>query len=270
MSHPESTRPTLSADISEEAIEEALAAVEGRAGAAPDNAAVEIPVEAEAAPADGAGAEEEEVADPAAEIASLRAALEERDWLLEEAASRNQQMMQRLQEANDLRLRAVADLDNYKKRAAREREELQKFAIEKLLVELLPVLDNLDRALESARPEMPLEGFVEGVRMNRRLFEETLAKFGVQPFSAVGEEFDPRYHEAIQTVESHEHPANVVVRELVRGYRLHDRLVRPALVVVSSGPGPAAAEEPAAVEGAEADEARRAEEAGPGEQPAQD
>jgi len=216
------TKHPLQVDISEEAINEALRAVEGHAEAGraePAEPAVEVEVEGEDA---------------------LRAELALKDRLLEEAAERTQQLMQRLQEANDLRLRAIADLDNYKKRAAREREEVQRFGIEKLLTELLPVLDNLDRALETATTGQSndFDSFVEGVRMNRRLFEDTLARFGVKGFSAVGETFDPRFHEALQQVESAEHPANVVVQEVVRGYTLHDRLVRPAMVIVSAGPGP--------------------------------
>jgi len=220
---PNSENPSkhsLQVDISEDAIAEALRAVEGN-DVQPDEAAVTVEVDG------GAG-----------DDAALRAELELKSRLLEQSAERMQQMMQRLQEANELRLRAVADLENYKKRAAREREEVQKFGVEKLLTELLPVLDNLDRALEAAGKTQDLPSFVEGVKMNRRLFEETLGRFGVQPFSAVGKPFDPHFHEALQQVESTEHPANVVVSEMVRGYMLHDRLVRPALVAVSAGPGP--------------------------------
>jgi len=216
---------SFQADISEEAINEALRAVEGHAPQADvDGIAVEV-----------GSAEGED------SIESLRAQLREKELLLEESIARAQQMAQRLAEANEIRLRAAADLENYKKRAAREREEVQKFGIEKLLGELLPVLDNLDRALEASEAGGDLGSFTEGVRMNRRIFEDTLGKFGVKGFSAVGEAFDPRFHEAIQQIESAEYPANVVVKELVRGYTLHERLARPALVVVSSGPGPAAA-----------------------------
>lgn len=234
---PNSENPSkhsLQVDISEDAIAEALAAVE--TNAAPGEAGVELEVE-------GAPAAE-------GELAVLREELALKDRLLEQSAERMQQAMQRLQEANDLRLRAIADLDNYKKRAAREREEVQKFGIEKVLTELLPVLDNLDRALDAAGQTSDLPSFVDGVKMNRRLFEEVLGKFGVQAFSAVGKTFDPHFHEALQQVESNEHPANVVVYEMVRGYMLHDRLVRPALVAVSSGPGPSQTEPGGEVGGA--------------------
>src|SRR5690606_11050995 len=122
---PNSENPSkhsLQVDISEDAIAEALAAVE--TNAAPGEAGVELEVEGVPA-AEG-------------ELAVLREELALKDRLLEQSAERMQQAMQRLQEANDLRLRAIADLDNYKKRPAREREEVQKFGIEKVLTELLP------------------------------------------------------------------------------------------------------------------------------------
>lgn len=221
---------SFQADISEEAINEALRAVEGHAPMAEETVTVEVA----AAPAP---------VNEAPSIDALRAELQVKEQLLEESIARAQQMAQRLSEANEQRLRALADLENYKKRAAREREEVQKFGIEKLLGELVPVLDNLDRAIEASAAGGDLASFADGVRMNRRIFEDTLGKFGVKGFSAVGEPFDPRFHEAIQQVESTEFAANVVVSEVVRGYTLHDRLVRPALVVVSRGPGPAPAPE---------------------------
>src|SRR5690606_33166602 len=133
--------------------------------------------------------------------------------------------------------RQAADFDNARKRALREKEEGQRFAIEKLLRELVPVLDNFDRALEHAENTVDLKTFAQGVAMTQKHFVDTLAKFGVQGFQAAGELFDPNFHEAMEHVESEEHLPNVVVAELVRGYKLHDRLIRPALVSVSKGPG---------------------------------
>ncbi|HEY0839553.1 MAG TPA: nucleotide exchange factor GrpE, partial [Vulgatibacter sp.] len=214
----------FSADISDDAIQEALRAVEDREAGqasddAPDDAGIELALEADAG-----------------EVSALRAALEEKEHLLEESMQRGRETMERLQELNEKLLRQAADFDNFRKRAAREKEDLQKFAIEKLLKELVPVLDNFDRALEHASAGTDLEGFAKGVEMTRRHFEEALGRFGVKGFSAVGEAFDPRFHEAMEQVESAEHPANVVVREMVRGYLLHERLIRPALVSVSRGP----------------------------------
>ena len=223
------------ADISDDAIQEALRAVEGREAGTPQN---DEPA-ADEAPALDAGIELE-IEPEDDRVSALEAALAEKDRLLEESFSRGRETMERLQELNEKLLRQAADFDNMRKRAAREKEELQRFAIEKLLKELVPVLDNFDRALEHAQAGTDLEGFAQGIAMTRRSFEETLGRFGVKGFTAVGEAFDPRFHEAMEQVESAEHAANVVVREMVRGYLLHDRLIRPALVSVSRGPGPAA------------------------------
>jgi molecular chaperone GrpE len=95
------------------------------------------------------------------------------------------------------------------------------------------VLDNLDRALEHAKPGTEFESFRQGVAMTRKLFEDSLAKHGVKGFSSRGQPFDPHRHEAMQQVETDEMPPNHVHTELLRGFTLHDRLVRPALVMVS-------------------------------------
>lgn len=138
-----------------------------------------------------------------------------------------------LSEERDLRLRALADLDNFRKRVAREREQLQRAGAEELMRDLLPVLDNMDRAL-GALPDGPL-GL--GVSMTQRHLEDTLKRHGLKPFSVTpGTVFDPRVHEAITTVPSSEHPAGTVVDQALRGYLLHDRLLRPASVVVASVP----------------------------------
>jgi len=223
------------ADISEDAIQEALRAVEEREGGATP--------QQDDPPAEGGEPIEVTLEAEDDRVLALEAALDEKDRLLEESLARGRETMERLQELNDKVLRQAADFDNLRKRAAREKEDLQRFAIEKLLKELVPVLDNFDRALDHAKAGTDLESFAQGVAMTRRHFEETLGRFGVKGFTAVGEAFDPRFHEAMEQVESAEHAANVVVREMVRGYLLHDRLIRPALVSVSRGPGPAAAEE---------------------------
>ncbi|AKU92953.1 nucleotide exchange factor GrpE [Vulgatibacter incomptus] len=216
----------FSADISDDAVAEALRAVEEReTRAAPEGEILDLEPASDAA---------------AARIAELESALETNARLLEESLQRGRDSTERLQEAADRLTRMAADFDNFRKRSQREKEEAQRFGIERLLRDLVPVLDNFDRALEHAGGGADLASFSQGVSMTRRLFEETLGRFGVQSFSAVGKEFDPRLHEAMEQVESGEHPANVVAREHMRGYLLHDRLVRAALVSVSRGPGPAA------------------------------
>jgi molecular chaperone GrpE len=127
----------------------------------------------------------------------------------------------------------VADLENYRKRAQREREEVQKFGIERVVKDLLPVVDNLDRALAAAPEGDPLAG---GVKLVLKVLEEALARHGVQTFRALGETFDPRRHEAIMTVATAEQPPGTIVLEHGRGFSLHDRLIRPALVGVAAAP----------------------------------
>jgi molecular chaperone GrpE len=130
--------------------------------------------------------------------------------------------------------RVSADFENYKKRVGREKDDAIKFGNEKLMKELLPVLDNMKRALQSA----PAEGgsFVDGVRLVAKTFEDGLAKFGVQGFDSQGFTFDPQKHEAVGARPDANVPAQHVCEEYQRGYMLHDRLLRPALVIVSSGP----------------------------------
>jgi molecular chaperone GrpE len=146
----------------------------------------------------------------------------------------------------DLYLRARADLENYRKRAQREKEDGIRFANESILREILPVLDNLERAVEHARKgNGNAEGLLQGVEMTLSQFHKALQKFGVTPFSSVGEPFDPSRHEAMGQIESTEHPPNTVAQELQKGCLLNDRLLRPALVMVAKAP---AAKEPSASE----------------------
>jgi molecular chaperone GrpE len=146
------------------------------------------------------------------------------------------ELEERLKESHERALRAAADLENFKKRAQKEKEEVQKFGAERLLKDLLPVLDNLDRALEAAQRSTDFESFRTGVEMTRKSFESALGKHGVKAFSAVGQPFDPRVHEAMQQVETTEVPEGHVAYEAVRGYTLNERLMRPALVVVARAP----------------------------------
>jgi molecular chaperone GrpE len=127
----------------------------------------------------------------------------------------------------------VADLENYRKRAQKEREEVQKFGVEKLVKDLLPVLDNLDRALAAAASDDPL---VAGVKLVRGTFEQTLARQGVKGFSALGQPFDPARHEALMQVPSADAEPGTVVVEHARGFTLHERLLRPAMVGVAVAP----------------------------------
>jgi molecular chaperone GrpE len=133
---------------------------------------------------------------------------------------------------------AKTDLEDYKKRARKEKEELQRFGVEKLLHDVLPVADNLDRALEHARTDADFEALRKGLQMTKKLLKEALAKNGVESFSAAGKLFDPQFHEAIQQVESANMAPHHVLSEVLCGYLLNGRLARAAQVVVSKALGP--------------------------------
>ncbi len=130
-------------------------------------------------------------------------------------------------------LRASAELENYKRRVEREKSEFFKYAQESLIKALLPIVDDLERAIEHAKDEESLKALVEGVEMVLKNFHDCLAKFRVTPIKAIGERFDPNLHEAVMVKEDSEKSKNTIVSELQRGYMLDDRVIRPAMVVVS-------------------------------------
>jgi molecular chaperone GrpE len=140
-------------------------------------------------------------------------------------------------EAQDRYLRTLADFDNFRKRVGREREEWRHQAQEQVLREILPVLDNFDRAL-AAGPTGHDAGFRAGVELIHREFLKALERVGVRPFSAVGEFFDPQRHEAVGRVERADVADQTVVDETLRGYLFRDRVLRPAQVVVAVEPAP--------------------------------
>jgi molecular chaperone GrpE len=128
--------------------------------------------------------------------------------------------------------RLAADFENYKRRTRQELADRTQYANEELLRKLLPILDNLHRALDHA-PEGIDRNWFDGLRTVVRQFEDTLQAQGVSPIPAVGEKFDPSKHEAIAREETDEHEEGTVVEEVQPGYRLHERVLRPALVKVA-------------------------------------
>ena len=138
-------------------------------------------------------------------------------------------------EARDRYLRLAADFDNFKKRARQEQLETIQHASAELIGRLLPALDDLHKALENQPPGTD-ESWLKGVELSVRKLEEALGAHGLEPIEAVGARFDPKLHEAIGHEESADHPEDTVVSELRRGYRIRDRVVRPALVKVSRLP----------------------------------
>ena len=160
---------------------------------------------------------------PAAENAGVEPTIEE-------------QLVAKDQEARDNWDRFVrerADLENYRKRVNREKEELLNYGNKSLIEEILPVVDSMERALAHAS-EDGLAAVVEGIRMTHGMLVAALRKFGVTPIESVGTRFDSAFHQAMAQVPSDEYPPNTVVEEYQKGYLLKDRLLRPAMVTVSA------------------------------------
>jgi molecular chaperone GrpE len=141
-----------------------------------------------------------------------------------------------LEEARKLELRALADLENYRKRVARQMDDERRYASLPLARDLLPILDNLKRTVEAAQKTSDAKGLLEGVQMVIKQFYTALGKHHCEPIAALHQPFDPNIHEAILQQPSGEFPPNTVLQEVQVGFRLHDRVVRPSQVIVSSAP----------------------------------
>lgn len=140
-------------------------------------------------------------------------------------------------EFKDLYLRTRAELENVRKRAARDVESARKFGIERFASELLGVRDSLEMGLAAAEePGAALDKLKEGMDLTARMLAQAMEKFGVEPLDPEGEPFNPEYHEAMTTQESAEHEPNTVVNVIQKGYLLNGRVIRPAMVVVSRAP----------------------------------
>lgn len=145
---------------------------------------------------------------------------------------------QELAEAKDRTLRVAADLENFRKRALKDREEAHHYGHQNLVKDLLPSVDNLERAVDHARKggEESASGLLEGVELVLRELHSVLAKHGVTPIEALGQPFDPALHEAMAQVPDGSRPPGTVAEVFQRGYQLRSRLLRPARVVVSKRP----------------------------------
>ncbi len=159
----------------------------------------------------------------------------------EEAASAPEvqecdRLQQELAEAQKQLLRAQADLENYRRRVRREMEEERRFAAAPLMRDLFPAMDNLQRAIDAAEKNGAATSLVEGVRMVAQQIAQVLEQHGCRRIPTKNEVFDPHRHEAVAQQPSDEHPAGTIVLETLAGYELHDRVLRPAQVIVSSGP----------------------------------
>lgn len=145
--------------------------------------------------------------------------------------------MNKLQESENKVLRLAADFDNTRKRLDREREISLKYAEEHILKELLPGIDNIERAMDQGKEANNVESLLEGIELTRNGLMATLEKYGVKAIDSVGQPFDPNIHEALAMEETDEMEPNMVLREFQKGYVYKDRLLRPSKVVVSKPPG---------------------------------
>ncbi|MBW2557985.1 MAG: nucleotide exchange factor GrpE [Deltaproteobacteria bacterium] len=136
-------------------------------------------------------------------------------------------------ENHDKYLRACAELENYKKRAARDREDFIKYGNETLIKNMLPTVDNMERALEHSSDLEDLKAFVDGLALIRDGFLAALGRHGVEEIEAIGKDFDPNFHEAMMQVEGKKKEDNKVVEEFEKGYLLNGRLLRPSKVSIS-------------------------------------
>lgn len=164
----------------------------------------------------------EPVMEDVAELEARLRALEEENALLK----------QQLAEKHDSLLRTMADFDNFRRRTRQEMEEIRRIALEEFLRSLLRVMDNFERALQAAEESQSFEKLMEGVQLTYRQMQSLLREAGVQPIEAVGKPFDPNFHEAVQRVESPEHPDETVLEEVERGYMIQSRVLRPSRVKV--------------------------------------
>lgn len=138
---------------------------------------------------------------------------------------------------NDRYLRLAAEFENYKRLAQRDQREQAKFANENILKELLPIVDNLQRAVDFSKSATGCGQLIEGVQLTLKQFLETLSKFGIKQIASVGEPFDPSRHQAVATIVSNDQPEHTIIQEHQSGYLLHDRILRAAMVTVAAAPG---------------------------------
>lgn len=208
------------ADPMEQAMKDALASVEriereGKGGDKEEQPEVLVDVEETADDAEDAEDAEDAAAEPAEPEEADDTEAREKD-----PAALNEQL-----------LRLAADFENFRKRSRREQEELRKYGVEHVVRALLPILDNLERALQHAGAEDPI---LEGVQMVAKQFVDVMATYGVRGFDSLGEQFDPEKHEAMGHLPAGDAETGTVLEQLEKGYTLHDRLLRPAKVMIAA------------------------------------
>ena len=151
----------------------------------------------------------------------------------EELLGKIQEFQKESEKNHDLYLRSQAEMENMKKRNRKEKEDYLKFANESLIKDMLPVLDNLEKALSHAENENTVHALKEGIHLTLKGLKESLSKSGLEEVKALGEPFDPCFHEAVSEMSDPRAKPGIVITELQKGYVLNSRLIRPAMVVVN-------------------------------------
>lgn len=150
-----------------------------------------------------------------------------------EAARKIEELTKQLEEQESKRLRALADLENTKRRAALDYQALQTYRSQNVIVNILPVLDNFERALSVEAKEAESQSILTGMEMVYRSLIDALASEGLEEIEALDKEFDPNFHQAVMTGNDSEKPSGIVLEELQKGYKLKDRVLRPSMVKVN-------------------------------------
>ena len=154
---------------------------------------------------------------------------------LKESQAELETAKQEAKEAYDRFLRVSAEFENYKKRSAREMDDFRKYANQSLIKEMLAVVDNLERALNSSNGNSSIDKcMADGVNLTLKEILKVFEKFNVKPIESIGQPFDPTFHQAMMQEETDDYPENTVITELQKGYMIHDRLLRPSMVVVAA------------------------------------
>jgi molecular chaperone GrpE len=154
-------------------------------------------------------------------------------------AQRCEEAEKRAEEEHDSFLRTLADFNNFRRRAREEMDQARKFGIEDLVIRLLPILDNFERAIKTAEEIKDFDALHGGVILILRQLRDVLEKEGVKPIEAEGKQFDPNLHEAAMRVDTDEYPDNAIVEEFQKGYTLGDKVIRPSMVKVARHPSEA-------------------------------
>lgn len=153
--------------------------------------------------------------------------------MIEQLKAELKNALEEVKEYKDKYLRTLAEMDNKRKRMIRERDELQRYANEKIILSILPVVDNFERAINAGENSDADKKILDGVKLIFKQLKDILEKEGLKPFESVGQKFDPYKHEAFLAIESKEHEPSTILEEIEKGYLLDNKIIRPARVTVS-------------------------------------